>query len=162
MQNLHTEQQDNPPMFGTKPIKSVVFTFWTKMLNLLEVALQGERFKFARIDGQKSLVERSSALKSFRHDDSCTVMIATIGSIGEGVDLTAANFVHLVEPHWNPMLEEQALDRVHRMGQTRDVVATRYLTNDSIEMMVKDIKERKLDLISSSLGHLAGVFDTQN
>lgn len=49
------------------------------------------------------------------------------------VDLTSANFVHLVEPHWNPMVEEQALDRVHRMGQTRDVVATRYITNDSIE-----------------------------
>lgn len=49
------------------------------------------------------------------------------------VDLTSANFVHLVEPHWNPMVEEQALDRVHRMGQTRDVVATRYITDDSIE-----------------------------
>ncbi|KAL7763758.1 hypothetical protein ACKLNR_007116 [Fusarium oxysporum f. sp. zingiberi] len=142
--------------------RSVVFTFWRKMLNLLEIALRSEGFKFARIDGQKSLVERTSALRSFRNDDSCTVMIATIGSIGEGVDLTAANFVHLVEPHWNPMLEEQALDRVHRMGQTRDVVATRYITNDSIEMLVKEIKERKLELINSSLGHLVGLGDTQN
>lgn len=54
------------------------------MLNLLEIALRGEGFKFARIDGQKSLLERTSALRSFRNDDSCTVMIATIGSIGEG------------------------------------------------------------------------------
>ncbi|PNP81278.1 hypothetical protein FNYG_05310 [Fusarium nygamai] len=132
------------------------------MLNLLEIALRGEGFKVARIDGQKSLPERTSVLQSFRDDYSCTVMIATIGSIGEGVDLTAANFVHLVEPHWNPMLEEQALDRVHRMGQTRDVIATRYITNDSIEMLVKDIKERKSDLINSTLGHLAGLVDTQN
>ncbi|SCN69496.1 related to helicase-like transcription factor protein [Fusarium fujikuroi] len=160
--NLHAEQQGNPPTMGNKPIKSVVFTFWRKMLNLLEIALRGEGFKFARIDGQKSLVERTSALRSFRNDDSCTVMIATIGSIGEGVDLTAANFVHLLEPHWNPMLEEQALDRVHRMGQTRHVIAIRYITNHSIEMLVKEIKERKLDLISSSLGHLAGLVDTQN
>ncbi|KAF4443330.1 SNF2 family domain-containing [Fusarium acutatum] len=130
-----SEQQDNLPTLGNKPIKSVVFTFWRKMLNLLEFALRSEGFKFVRIDGQRSLPERTLALQSFRDDDRCTVMIATIGSIGEGVDLAAANFVHLVEPHWNPMLEEQALDRVHRMGQTRDVVATRYITNDSIEML---------------------------
>ncbi|KAF5241931.1 hypothetical protein FANTH_8891 [Fusarium anthophilum] len=135
IQSLRVEQQGNPPTFGNNPIKSVVFTFWRKMLNLLEFALRSEGFKFARIDGQKSLSERTLALQSFREDDRCTVMIATIGSIGEGVDLTAANFVHLVEPHWNPMLEEQALDRVHRMGQTRDVFATRYITNDSIEMV---------------------------
>ncbi|KAF5530925.1 SNF2 family domain-containing protein [Fusarium mexicanum] len=162
IQSLRVEQQGNPPTVGNKPIKSVVFTFWRKMLSLLEFALRSEGFKFARIDGQKSLSERTLALQSFRDDDRCTVMIATIGSIGEGVDLTAANYVHLVEPHWNPMLEEQALDRVHRMGQTRDVVATRYITNDSIEILVKDIKERKLDLINSTLGHLAGLVDTQN
>ncbi|CZR41600.1 uncharacterized protein FPRO_11189 [Fusarium proliferatum ET1] len=162
IQNLHVEQQNNLPTLGNKPIKSVVFTFWRKMLNLIESALLGEGFKFARIDGQKSLAERALALQSFRNDERCTVMIATIGSVGEGVDLTAASFVHLVEPHWNPMLEEQALDRVHRMGQTRDVVATRYITNNSIEMLVKEIKERKLDLINSSLGHLVGLADTQS
>ncbi|KAF4495970.1 SNF2 family domain containing protein [Fusarium agapanthi] len=84
IQSLRVEQQGNPPMFGNKPIKSVVFTFWRKMLNLLEFALRGEGFRFARIDGQKSLVERTSALRSFRNDDGCTVMIATIGSVGEG------------------------------------------------------------------------------
>ncbi|KAF5533205.1 SNF2 family domain-containing protein [Fusarium phyllophilum] len=162
IQSLRVEQQGNPPTLGNKPVKSVIFTFWRKMLKLLEFSLQSEGFKFARIDGQKSLLERTSALQSFRDDDSCTVMIATIGSIGEGVDLTTANYIHLVEPHWNPMLEEQALDRVHRMGQTRDVVATRYITNDSIEMLVKEIKERKLDLINSSLGHLTGLVGTQN
>jgi hypothetical protein len=49
------------------------------------------------------------------------------------VDLTAASRVHIIEPQWNPMVEAQALDRVHRMGQTRDVVTTRYIVKDSIE-----------------------------
>ncbi|KAF4337212.1 Helicase C-terminal [Fusarium beomiforme] len=111
MENLMVEQRSNSCVYSSKPIKSVVFTFWVKMLNLLEIALHKAGFR----------------------DDSCTVMIATIGSIGEGVDLTAANFVHFIEPHWNLMVEEQALDRVHRMGQTRDVVATRYITDDSME-----------------------------
>ncbi|RSL85847.1 hypothetical protein CEP52_016004 [Fusarium oligoseptatum] len=141
--NLRNEQQCHEPASDGKPIKSVVFTFWKRMLDLLEIALRQEGFGFERIDVQKSLAQRISALSSFKNDDKCTVFIATIGSIGEGVDLTAANFVHLLEPHWNPMVEEQALDRVHRMGQTRDVVATRYITDHSIEMYVRDVKREK-------------------
>ncbi|KAF4439353.1 hypothetical protein F53441_12603 [Fusarium austroafricanum] len=182
LENLHIEQQQNKVRtLGSRSIKSVVFTYWVRMLNLLEVALHDAGFGFQRIDGQKNLTERTSALRLFNSDDSCTVMIATIGSIGEGVDLTAANFVHLVEPHWNPMVEEQALDRVHRMGQTRDVVATRYITDNSIETVrpsflilmtprnfhvnglcqfVRDVKAGKLQLINKSLGHLAAEADT--
>ena len=55
------------------------------------------------------------------------------GSWSVRVDFVAANHVHLVEPNWNPMAEAQAVDRVHRIGQTRDVVVTRYIVNDSIE-----------------------------
>ncbi|KAI1770677.1 P-loop containing nucleoside triphosphate hydrolase protein [Hypoxylon cercidicola] len=103
------------------------------MLDLLELALHQAGINFTRIDGQKSFKLRVASLAQFNEVDNCTVMIATIGSIGEGVDLTAANHVHLMEPHWNPMLEAQALDRVHRMGQTREVFTTRYLTPGSIE-----------------------------
>lgn len=60
----------------------------------------------------------------------CCILTLTFAN---SVDLTAANYVHLLEPHWNPMAEEQALDRVHRMGQERDVTATRYITENSIE-----------------------------
>lgn len=63
---------------------SVVFTFWAKMLDLLEIALHQAGYRFVRIDGQKSLSQRTSALNSFRNDDNCTVMIATITSVGEG------------------------------------------------------------------------------
>ena len=66
------------------------------------------------------------------------------------VDLAAANYVHLVEPHWNPMLEEQALDRVHRIGQTRDVMTIRYIVNDSIET-VRPFFPELLDFNSTCL-----------
>ncbi|KAK3983814.1 SNF2 family N-terminal domain-containing protein [Cladorrhinum sp. PSN332] len=154
--NLYLEQQTLGYQPGTRPIKSVVFTYWAKMLDLLEMALQQRGFIYTRIDGQKSLQQRKSSLHSFNHDDQCTVMIATIGSIGEGVNLTAANSIHLVEPHWNPMAEEQALDRVHRLGQTREVAAIRYITDQSIEQDVQKVKERKLGLIDQSLGHFTG------
>ena len=60
------------------------------------------------------------------------VTVSPIGTLNR-VDLTAANHVHLLEPHWNPMAEAQAVDRVHRIGQTREVLTTRYITRDSIE-----------------------------
>jgi SWI/SNF-related matrix-associated actin-dependent regulator of chromatin subfamily A3 len=122
---------------------------------MIETALRTNGFLFQRIDGQKSLEQRIRALHAFNNDPTCTVMLASIGSVAEGyglafiftmnsdcahfsmrsrrVDLAAANYVHLVEPHWNPMLEEQALDRVHRIGQTRDVMTIRYIVNNSIE-----------------------------
>src|SRR5271154_2772789 len=120
------------------------------MLDMIETALRTNGFLFQRIDGQKSLEQRIRALEAFNDDPTCTVMLASIGSVAEGygysfiftmnsdcvahfsvlslrVDLAVANYVHLVEPHWNPMLEEQALDRVHRIGQTRDVMTIRYI-----------------------------------
>ena len=125
------------------------------MLDMIETALRTNGFLFQRIDGQKSLEQRTRALDAFNNDPICTVMLASIGSVAEGyghafiftmnsdcahfsmrprrVDLAAANYVHLVEPHWNPMLEEQALDRVHRIGQTRDVMTIRYIVSNSIE-----------------------------
>ncbi|KAK2764390.1 hypothetical protein FQN54_009084 [Arachnomyces sp. PD_36] len=135
LRNIRQEQSPNISEPGPKPVKSVVFSYWTKMLDLIETALESNGFIFQRIDGQKSLEHRIRALDTFNNDSTCTIMLASIGSVAEGVDLTAANHVHLVEPHWNPMVEAQALDRVHRMGQTRDVVTTRYITKDSIEIV---------------------------
>lgn len=125
------------------------------MLDLVQHQLVLNGFIFARIDGQSSLQKRSSAIFEFSNNPMCMVMLASIGSAGEGyviclsrldlcrglllrgmlysVNLTAANHVHLLEPHWNPMVEAQAVDRVHRMGQTRSVLTTRYITRDSIE-----------------------------
>lgn len=125
------------------------------MLDLVQCHLQLDGFTVQRIDGQSSLAKRSEAMRLFRDDPKCTIMLAGIGSAGEGcvsffhkesiiqmtyqpvslrrVDLTVANHVHLLEPHWNPMAEAQAVDRVHRIGQSREVVTTRYIIRDSIE-----------------------------
>ncbi|KAJ6038276.1 hypothetical protein N7460_008047 [Penicillium canescens] len=116
-----------PQSFCTKQIAS------EKMLDLLEMELRTQNFRFQRIDGQKSLQDRAMALEIFHKDPTCTVMIASIGSVAEGIDLTAASSVHIMEPQWNPMLEEQSLNRAHRIGQTRDVIVNRYIVSNSIE-----------------------------
>ncbi|KAK0756595.1 hypothetical protein N5P37_010749 [Trichoderma harzianum] len=131
--NLRQEQFLPAHCISNPPIKSVVFSSWTKMIDLTQQCLKANGFVCARIDGQLSLEGRSKAIKQFNLEPKCTVMLATIGSAAEGIDLTAANNVHLLEPHWNPMVEAQALDRVHRIGQSREVLVTRYVTKDTIE-----------------------------
>ncbi|KAH6845633.1 SNF2 family N-terminal domain-containing protein [Chaetomium sp. MPI-CAGE-AT-0009] len=131
--------------------KGVVFSCWTAMLNFIERALRNDGISYRRIDGQTTLQGRREALAAFQDDADCKVMLASIGSVAEGVNLSAANHVHIMEPHWNPMVEAQAVDRVHRIGQTRDVVITRYLIKNSIEFYVRGVQEDKLRMIHQSL-----------
>ncbi|KAG5761171.1 hypothetical protein H9Q72_010721 [Fusarium xylarioides] len=106
---------------GVERPKSVIFSYWTKMLDLIGFALNSQGFQFQRIDGQSSMSQRKIALETFGNDPECNIMLASIGAAGERIDLTSANAVHIVEPHWNPMAEAQAVDRVHRIGQQKDV-----------------------------------------
>ncbi|KAF5979480.1 helicase-like transcription factor [Fusarium coicis] len=141
---------------------SVVFSSWTRMLDLVQEALLQAGFLCERIDGQSSIKQRDTALSRFANDPCCTVMLATLGSGGEGIDLTSANHVHLLEPHWNPMAEEQAIARVHRIGQQRQVTATKYITADSIEESdavgyIDDETSRKLEQWLAQRRSLRGV-----
>ncbi|KAL2818730.1 SNF2 family N-terminal domain-containing protein [Aspergillus cavernicola] len=158
LRNLGKEHRNMEGALG--PGKSVVFSQWTKMLDLVAQVLCYNKYEYARIDGQSTLSARQSAMERFNNDDRCTVMLASIGSAAEGVDLTAACYVHLLEPQWNPMTEAQAVDRVHRIGQSRDVVVTRYLAANSIEDYVCWIQKDKMQVISESLGS-AGVTQLQ-
>ncbi|CAM1506134.1 Fc.00g057750.m01.CDS01 [Cosmosporella sp. VM-42] len=151
IQNLRDEQVHNQQGSSTRLVKSVVFSYWTKMLDLIHDALNQSGYSCERLDGQSSLQRRSDALYKFANDPTCTVMLATIGSAGEGIDLTSASYVHLMEPHWNPMAEEQAVARVHRIGQLRHVTTTKYITPGSIEEYVQYIQHQKLKLIRNAL-----------
>ncbi|KAJ5602046.1 hypothetical protein N7510_011580 [Penicillium lagena] len=136
---------------GAQPAKAVIFSQWTKMLDLVGDAFRANGLKFQRIDGQLSLHQRKAALESFGNDLECNIMLASIGAAGEGIDLTAANSVHIMEPHWNPMAEAQAIDRVHRFGQLREVEVVRYIVNESIEHYVQEIQRQKLRVIKNTL-----------
>ncbi|KAL4809143.1 SNF2 family N-terminal domain-containing protein [Aspergillus unguis] len=142
LKNLDTEQRASGGV-SPKPVKSVVFSQWTKMLDLVGDALRGCNYEFARIDGGLSLPCRSDALQRFNENDNCTVMLASTRSAAEGIDMTAASFVHILEPHWNPKLEDQAIGRVHRIGQSRNVLVTRYLVENSIEDYVRWLQDDK-------------------
>ena len=134
------------------PDKSVVFSEWTKMLDLIGKALRLSKIYFVRLDGKMTWQQRKRAIEEFRGNPRCVVLLASIRSAGVGIDLTAACHVHLMEPQWNPMGEEQALDRVHRIGQHRTVTATRYIVQGSIEEYIVSTHDKKLNIIQQSFG----------
>ncbi|RFU23988.1 hypothetical protein B7463_g12351, partial [Scytalidium lignicola] len=94
--------------------KSVVFSYWTNTLDLVQLMLNHRGIPYTRIDGKMSLPKRNEALRAFQNDDSVRVILVSITCGGAGLDLTTGSRVYLLEPHWNPMIEEQALCRVHR------------------------------------------------
>jgi len=132
-------------------LSSVVFSYWTNTLDLVQLMLDQTRISYTRIDGKTSLPRRSEALRAFQNDDSVRVILVSITCGGAGwvvhmkivtfkslidgrsLDLTSGSRAYLLEPQWNPMTEEQALCRVHRVGQKRDVTTIRYLMRDSFE-----------------------------
>ncbi|RYP65443.1 hypothetical protein DL771_008315 [Monosporascus sp. 5C6A] len=150
MHNIR-RQQRSVSNCSIQPQKCIIFSCWIRMLDLIQQDLENIGLGLQRIDGQTLLQQRRSAINTFETDPNCTVMLATIGSAGEGIDLISASHVHILEPQWNPMTESQAIGRVHRIGQTQQVSVTRYIVRHSIETYVQWIQEDKLRLISQSI-----------
>ncbi|RYP57436.1 hypothetical protein DL770_010676 [Monosporascus sp. CRB-9-2] len=125
------------------PEKSVVFSFWTTSLDMVQRGLDRVQIRYVRVDGTVDPARRQRALEQLQSVDDVKVILLTISCGGVGLDLTAASRVHLLEPQWNPAVEDQALARLHRMGQKRPVVTMRYIMRDSIEESVATAKGKK-------------------
>ncbi|KAF8244002.1 hypothetical protein K440DRAFT_29880 [Wilcoxina mikolae CBS 423.85] len=131
--------------------KHVVFSVWTRMLDLVGIALERAGIPFCRLDGSMPRARRDAELKKFRDDSRFLVILISLMAGGVGINLTCASRVHMMEPHWNPMVELQALERVHRLGQTRDVLITRYIIRGSFENNMLACQRKKLELARQSL-----------
>lgn len=141
---LQETVEQSKELVGEPPIKSVVFSAWTSHLDLIEVALNNNNLSgFARLDGSMSLAARTRALERFATNDSVTILLATIGAGGVGLNLTAASQVFIMEPQYNPAAVAQAVDRVHRLGQTRPVRIYQLIMKDSIEVKIMALAKKK-------------------
>lgn len=132
--------------------KSVVFSQWTAMLDLVAIALErdGGSLPFCRLDGSMSPEERQRALKRFSDDSSIRVLLLSLKAGNVGLNLVVATRVFLLDPWWNPAVEEQALARVHRLGQQYPVVATRIIVRGTVEEKMLLLHERKRQLCSAA------------
>ncbi|KAF7449421.1 HepA Superfamily II DNA-RNA helicase- SNF2 family [Pyrenophora tritici-repentis] len=137
--------------------KHVVFSSWTSSLDMVEKALRCDPnyiIQSVRIDGKVQPKNRGHVIQQLHEDSSIRVILITIACGACGLDLTAASRVHLLEPQWNPSLEDQALARVHRLGQTRPVTTIRYVMEDSFEEHILKVQDRKKLLATTLLSRL--------
>lgn len=143
------ESENLPP--GQPPIKSVIFSGWTSHLDLIQIALKEHRIRYVRLDGKMGRKQRAASLDAFRDDPDVTVIMISIGAGGLGLNLTTGSKVYVMEPQFNPAAEAQAVDRVHRLGQTRDVTITRYIMEDSFEEKMLALQKKKQNLADLSM-----------
>ncbi|KAJ5197302.1 hypothetical protein N7449_007781 [Penicillium cf. viridicatum] len=135
--------------------KTVVFSQWTSFLDLIEPQLEQRGIKFARVDGKMQSVKRDNSINSFSNDSECTVLLASLSVCSVGLNLVAANQVILCDSWWAPAIEDQAVDRVYRLGQKRETTVWRLVMEDSIEERVLAIQERKRGLMLAAFRETA-------
>uniref|UniRef100_UPI00398E507B helicase-like transcription factor isoform X3 n=1 Tax=Pristiophorus japonicus TaxID=55135 RepID=UPI00398E507B len=135
-------------------VKSLVVSQFTAFLTLIETPLRQEGFAFTRLDGSMPQKRRISAIESFQSSkpDSPTIMLLSLKAGGVGLNLTAASRVFLMDPAWNPAAEDQCFDRCHRLGQTRDVVITKFVVKNSVEENMIKIQNKKRELAAGAFG----------
>lgn len=126
--------------------KSLVFSQFLGMLDLIRKMLDKENIPYVYFDGSTSGAERERAIKRFQEDEDCKVFLISLKAGGVGLNLTAADYVYIVDPWWNPSVEQQAIDRTHRIGQTKKIFAYRMICKDTIEEKILMLQERKLGL----------------
>lgn len=123
--------------------KALVFSQFLGMLALIKEKLKALDVKFEYFDGSTSAPDREKAIQSFQNDDSCRVFLISLKAGGVGLNLTAADYVYIVDPWWNPAVEQQAIDRTHRIGQTKNIFAYRMICKDTIEDKILQLQEKK-------------------
>ncbi|KAJ9476590.1 putative DNA repair protein RAD16 (putative) [Pseudozyma hubeiensis] len=133
------------------PVKSVVFSQWTKMLDRIQKSLSITGIRYTRLDGTMRRPDRTAALEAFKRDPSIEVLLVSLRAGGTGLNLVTACRAYLMDPYWNPAVENQGLDRVHRMGQTKPVITTKYIMRHSIEENMLRLQKRKL-MIAEKVG----------
>ncbi|XP_020534009.1 helicase-like transcription factor CHR28 isoform X2 [Jatropha curcas] len=134
------------------PIKSIVFSQWTSMLDLVEFSLNQYCIQYRRLDGTMTLSARDRAVKDFNADPEVTVMLMSLKAGNLGLNMVAACHVILLDLWWNPTTEDQAVDRAHRIGQTRPVTVTRLTIKDTVEDRILALQEEKRKMVASAFG----------
>jgi SNF2 family DNA or RNA helicase len=134
--------------------KALVFSQFTRMLDLLEKELQKREIAFLRLDGQTKVEDRQNRVNQFNQDaNAARVFLLSLKAGNAGLNLTAADYVFLFDPWWNRAVEQQAIDRTHRIGQTRSVFAYRMLCRDSIEERILQLQQKKSRLTEELIGN---------
>ncbi|MEO6219803.1 MAG: SNF2-related protein [Ginsengibacter sp.] len=123
--------------------KALIFSQFLGMLALIKEKLIENNIEFEYFDGGTPAQDREKAIQNFQNNDNCRVFLISLKAGGVGLNLTAADYVYIVDPWWNPAVEQQAIDRTHRIGQTKNIFAYRMICKDTIEDKILQLQDRK-------------------
>jgi non-specific serine/threonine protein kinase len=134
--------------------KILIFSQFLKMLDLIKAHLEKNNIPYEYLDGQTT--DRADRVNRFQNDQNCRVFLMSLKAGGVGLNLTEADYVYLIDPWWNPAVEAQAIDRTHRIGQTKKVFAYKMICKDSVEEKILLLQQRKKDLADDLISAEAG------
>jgi SNF2 family DNA or RNA helicase len=123
--------------------KLLIFSQFVGMLQLIRNELDKHHIDYEYLDGKSSQQQRQSSVNHFQSNDAVRVFLVSLKAGGTGLNLTSADYVFLVDPWWNPAVEEQAIDRTHRIGQDKKVFAYRMICKDTIEEKIIKLQNKK-------------------
>jgi superfamily II DNA or RNA helicase len=127
--------------------KVLVFSQFTSLLAIVRTRLEEEKITYEYLDGATE--DRKTPVDRFQTDPNCPAFLISLKAGGTGLNLTAADYVFILDPWWNPAVEAQAIGRAHRMGQTNKVIAYRMIARGSVEEKILDLQKTKKDLAES-------------
>ena len=127
--------------------KALVFSQFTSFLGLLRPCLDEKSVQYEYLDGATR--DRQARVERFQNDPDCRLFLVSLKAGGLGLNLTAAEYVFILDPWWNPAVEAQAVDRAHRIGQTQRVFAYRLIAKDTVEEKVLELQQSKRDLAAA-------------
>ncbi|KAH3663562.1 hypothetical protein OGAPHI_004963 [Ogataea philodendri] len=146
MEELYKSRSDR------QTVKSIVFSQFTSMLDLVEWRLKRAGFSIAKLQGSMTPVQRDSVIKHFMNNPSVEVFLVSLKAGGVALNLVEANQVFILDSWWNPALDTgQAADRIHRIGQHRPIRIIKLVIEDSIESRIIELQEKKADMVKATL-----------
>jgi len=134
--------------------KALIFSQFTSMLSIVRNILDEKEILYEYLDGKTS--DRQARVDRFQSDPACPLFLISIKAGGLGLNLTAADYCFILDPWWNPAVESQAIDRAHRIGQTKKVFAYRLIAKDTVEEKILKLQEKKQKLADSIISSNSG------
>ncbi|CAM0906028.1 unnamed protein product [Alopecurus aequalis] len=132
--------------------KGIVFSQFTSFLDLIEFSLHKSGIKCVQLNGKMNMAEKGRAIDTFINDPDCRIFLMSLKAGGVALNLTVASHVFLMDPWWNPAVESQAQDRIHRIGQFKPIRSMRFVIKDTVEERILQLQEKKQLVFDGTVG----------
>jgi SNF2 family DNA or RNA helicase len=142
--------------------KVLIFSQFVKQLDIYKQHFDSKGWNYCYLDGSMSSEQRQKAVQKFQTDENINYFLISLKAGGVGLNLTQADYVFIIDPWWNPAVEQQAIDRSHRIGQTKTVFTYKFITKDTVEEKILALQQKKKELANSIITNEESFFKTIN